>query len=317
MIVLTHDAPRIRLASPSNAWNRPKPSVIRIGRDGSSTASGYLETHRQQQNGVLRSAVELVAQRQVSEGIELLAQAGCVKEGVQAQERIQQVAADYLALAAEERESTLVLAGTNTERLALTQAMRSGLQDQGALGADDFVMQSLRRKDLTTAQASYLNAYAPGDVLVPIQDYRQQGLIRGEQYRVIAVNPEAQQVVLKTPSGSVLSVNPSLCPRKTVYTTQSISVAVGVGEALPGANRLRWTRNNSKAGIRNGQGFVVLGLEADGTAVVRDGAGQTGTISLSGNQYIDYAWVSTTYSSLLKESEHVDRTKNSLFALCS
>jgi len=90
-----------------------------------------------------------------------------------------------------------------------------------------------------------------------------------------------------------------------VYTTQSISVAVGVGEALPGANRLRWIRNNAKAGIRNGQGFVVTRLEADGTAVVRDGAGQTSTINLSGNQYVDYAWVSTTYSSQGKTAERV------------
>ncbi|MGF1517714.1 MAG: AAA family ATPase [Nodosilinea sp.] len=259
-------------------------------------ATAHLETHRRQQNGVLRSAVELVAQGQITEGIELLAQAGCVKEGAQAQERIQQVAADYLALTAEERESTLV-AGTNAERLALTQAMRAGLQDEGALGADGFVVQSLRRKDLTTAQASYLKAYAPGDVLVPIQDYRKQGLIKGEQYRVIAVNPEAQQVVLETPSGSVLSINPALCPRKTVYTTQAISVAVG--------DRLKWTRNNPKSVIRNGQGFVVTGLEADGTATIRDGAGQTSTINLSGNQYIDYAWVSTTYSSQGKTAERV------------
>jgi ATP-dependent exoDNAse (exonuclease V) alpha subunit len=207
-------------------------SAVEAGNPFKSLQAGgmttaHLETHRRQQNGVLRSAVELVAQGQVSEGIELLAQAGCVKEGDQVQERIQQVAADYLALAAGERESTLVLAGTNTERLALTQAMRAGLQDEGALGADGFAMQSLRRKDLTTAQASYLNAYAPGDVLVPIQDYRKQGLIRGEQYRVIAVNPEAQQVVLETPNGSVLSVDPAACPRKTVYTTQAIPVAVG------------------------------------------------------------------------------------------
>jgi hypothetical protein len=41
--------------------------------------TAYLETHRRQQNGVLRSAVELVAQGQISEGIELLAQKGCVK----------------------------------------------------------------------------------------------------------------------------------------------------------------------------------------------------------------------------------------------
>ncbi|PSN16120.1 conjugative relaxase domain protein, TrwC/TraI family [filamentous cyanobacterium CCT1] len=277
-------------------------SAVEAGNPFKSLQAGgmttaYLETHRRQQNGVLRSAVELVAQGQVSEGIEILAQAGCVKEGAQAQERIQQVAADYLVLATEERESTLVLAGTNMERLALTQAMRSGLQDEGTLGADGFVMQSLRRKDLTTAQASYLKAYAMGDVLVPIQDYRKQGLIRGEQYRVIAVNPEAQQVVLETPSGSVLSINPSLCPHKTVYATQAISVAVG--------DKLRWTRNNPKAGIRNGQGFLVTGLEADGTATVRDGAGQTSTISLSGNQYIDYAWVSTTYSSQGKTAERV------------
>jgi ATP-dependent exoDNAse (exonuclease V) alpha subunit len=269
-------------------------SAVEAGNPFKSLQAGgmttaYLEIHRRQQKGVLRSAVELVAQGQISEGIELLAQAGTVKEAAEAGQRIQQVTADYLALTVEEREKTLVLAGTNMERLALTQAMRAGLQEHGVLGADGFVMQSLRRKDLTTAPASYLKAYAPSDVLVPIQDYRKQGLLKGEQYRVVAVNPEAQQVVVETPSGSVLSIDPAACPRKTVYTAQSISVAVG--------DRLRWTRNNPKAGIRNGQGFVVTGLEADGTATIRDGSGQTATINLSGNQYVDYAWVSTTYSS--------------------
>ncbi|MBE9137035.1 relaxase domain-containing protein [Nodosilinea sp. LEGE 07088] len=277
-------------------------SAVEAGNPFKSLQAGgmttaYLRTHRRQQTGVLRSVVEFVSQGQISEGIEILAQAGFVKEGAQAQDRIQQVAADYLALAAEDRESTLVLAGTNAERLALTQVMRSGLQDERALGADGFVMQSLRRKDLTTAQASYLKAYAPGDVLVPIQDYRKQGLLRGEQYRVIAVNSEAQQVVLETPNGSVLSISPAACPRKTVYATQSIPIAVG--------DRLRWTRNNPKAGIRNGQGFVVTGLESDGTATIRDGSGQIATINLSGNQYIDYAWVSTTYSSQGKTAERV------------
>ncbi|MBE9140983.1 AAA family ATPase, partial [Nodosilinea sp. LEGE 07088] len=277
-------------------------SAVEAGNPFKSSQAGgmttaYLETHRRQQTGVLRSAVELVSQGQVSEGIEILAQAGCVKEGAQTQKRIQQVAADYLTLTAEDREKTLVLAGTNAERLALTQAMRSGLQDEGALGTDGFVMQSLRRKDLTTAQASYLEAYAMGDVLVPIQDYRKQGLIRGEQYRVVAINAEAQQVVLETPNGSVLLVNPAACHRKTVYTTQAIPVAVG--------DRLKWTRNNRKAGIRNGQGFVVTGLESDGTVTIRDGAGQTSTIDLSGNQYVDYAWVSTTYSSQGKTAERV------------
>lgn len=114
---------------------------------------------------------------------------------------------------------------------------------------------------------------------------------------MIAVNDEAQQVLLEASNGSVLSVDPAACPRKTVYTTQSIPVAVG--------DRLKWTRNNSKAGIRNGQEFEVTGLEVDGMATIRDGVGQTSTINLSGNQYIDYAWVSTTYSSQDKTAEQV------------
>ncbi len=60
----------------------------------SGMMTAYLETHRRQQTGVLRSAIELVAQGQVTEGIEILSQAGCIKEGTQTQERIQQVAAD-------------------------------------------------------------------------------------------------------------------------------------------------------------------------------------------------------------------------------
>ncbi|HZG39466.1 MAG TPA: hypothetical protein VEZ50_12360, partial [Nodosilinea sp.] len=82
-----------------------------------------------------------------------------------------------------------------------------------------------------------------------------------------------------------------------MYTTQAIPVAVG--------DRLKWTRNNPKAGIRNGQWFVVTGLEADGKATIRDGVGQISTINLSGNQYVDYAWVSTTYSSQGKTAERV------------
>jgi hypothetical protein len=88
----------------------------------------------------------------------------------------------------------------------------------------------------------------------------------------------------------------------------SVSAQDGVHNAIDssgGGRSPQWTRNNPKAGIRNGQGFVVTGLEADGTATIQDGAGQTSTINLSGNQYIDYAWVSTTYSSQGKTAERV------------
>jgi hypothetical protein len=49
--------------------------------------TAYLETHRRQQSQVLRSAVELVAQGQIGDGIQLLEQAECVREIAEADKR--------------------------------------------------------------------------------------------------------------------------------------------------------------------------------------------------------------------------------------
>ncbi len=84
-------------------------------------ATAYLEIHRRQQSQALRSAVEKVAQGQIAEGIQLLEQADCLKELAEVEERSQKIAQDYLSLPAEEQEKTLVLTGTNQERLELTQ----------------------------------------------------------------------------------------------------------------------------------------------------------------------------------------------------
>jgi ATP-dependent exoDNAse (exonuclease V) alpha subunit len=259
--------------------------------------TAYLETHRRQQSKVLRSAVELVAQGQVEDGIDLLEQAHCIKELAEAGERSERITQDYLSLPARERERTLILAGTNQERLELTQKIRAGLQVAGGLGSDSFILKSLRRKDLTTAQSSYASAYAPGDVLVPVQDYRKQGLYRAEKYTVLTVDPDANRLILEIPNGSVLSIDPAKCPRKSVFTTQAIPIAVG--------DKLRWTRNNRKANIRNGQTVVVTQIEPDGSATVVDAEGRTRAITLSGKQYLDYAWVNTTYSSQGKTANRV------------
>jgi conjugative relaxase-like TrwC/TraI family protein len=277
-------------------------SAVEAGNPFKSLQAGgittaYLETHRRQQSKVLRSAVELVAQGQVEDGIELLEQANCIKELAEAGERNEQVAQDYLRLPAGEREKTLILAGTNQERLELTQKIRAGLQVEGELGPDSFILQSLRRKDLTTAQSAYASSYTPGDVLVPVQDYRKQGLYRAEKYTVLTVDQDANRLILETPNGSVLSIDPAQCPRKSVFTIQAIPIAVG--------DNLRWTRNNRKANIRNGQTVVVTQVEPDGSATVLDVEGRTRAIQLSGKQYLDYAWVSTTYSSQGKTANRV------------
>ncbi|MHC5918286.1 MAG: hypothetical protein ACYTXE_46710, partial [Nostoc sp.] len=53
---------------------------------------------------------------------------------VESESKIEAIANDYIVGTPEQRLKTLVLAGTNTERLALTQAIRSLLKDEGTLG---------------------------------------------------------------------------------------------------------------------------------------------------------------------------------------
>jgi hypothetical protein len=88
----------------------------------------------------------------------------------------------------EERDKTLLLAGTNQERLALTALIRTGLQAQGQLSTDGFTLASLRRKDMTQAQSGYAAHYASGDIVIPEQHYKRQGLVKQQPYQVVQVD---------------------------------------------------------------------------------------------------------------------------------
>jgi ATP-dependent exoDNAse (exonuclease V) alpha subunit len=139
--------------------------------------------------------------------------------------------------------------------------------------------------------------YEPGNVLVPHQDYKRQGLVKAQQYVVFAQDRSTNQLILETSMGQILTINPAQCRKKTVYERQSIPVAVG--------DRLRWTKNNRNAGIRNGQPLTVNHITPDGTAQITDSGGKAMEVNLSGRQYLDYAWVSTIYSSQGKTADRV------------
>ncbi len=277
-------------------------SSVAAGNPFKSLQAGGMATARldetlRQQTQELRSAVNQVAQGKVVEGIQTLVAAGCIQEIPENEERSQQMVEDYLHLPAEERQRTLLLAGTHQSRWELTQKIRQGLQAEEALGPDTVTVNGLRPKDLTVAQATYSSAYAPGDMVVPNQDYKKQGLVKNQQYRVLGGDRTNNQLLLETPGGQVITVDPAQCAKKAVYQVQSIPVATG--------DRLRWTKNDRTTGIRNGQTFVVQRIASDGTAQICDQEGKTRPINLNHYPFLDYAWVSTTYSSQGKTGDRV------------
>ena len=277
-------------------------SAVEAGNPFKSLRAGgmqtcHLDEARRQKRVELKRAVELVAAGAVAEGIDVLESAGCISQIAEEDSRIAQVAKDFLSLSADERSETLVLAGTNNNRLALTAEIRAGLQRSGELGANTFTMQSLQRKDLTAVQKRYAGRYEVGNIIVPIQDYKQQQLKRAQHYVIRAINKVENTLALETPDGNLIQINPKECERKSVYTAIAEPVSVG--------DRLKWTKNNRVKGMRNGQAFTVSALTPGGLARITDDEGNHRDIELRGYQHVDYAWIATTYSAQGKTAERV------------
>ena len=270
-------------------------SAVEAGNPFRSLQAGgmvtaHLDQARRQQQAELRQAVQMISQGEISAGIQVLERSGAISEIEDAQARGEQLVSDYLSLPAEERQETLLLSGTNASRLALTEQIRAGMRAEGSLGENIYTMQSLQRKDLTQVQARYVSHYAVDDVVVPIRDYRQQGLEKHRQYRVSAVDAASNLLTLETSDHQLIQIDPALCDRKAVYTTLAVEVAVG--------DRLKWTKNNRVAGTRNGQQFTVESITDEGIAQIVNDQDESRTVDLAtGAQHVDYAWVSTTYSS--------------------
>jgi conjugative relaxase-like TrwC/TraI family protein len=257
----------------------------------------HLDENLRQQTQTLKEAVNLIAQSQVVTGVETLEQAGCFRVIASPNERLQQMTDDYLSLSVEKRRKTLLLAGTNRERTELTDLIRQRLQAEGAIEKNALTVSGLRLKDLTTVQARYASAYEIGDILVPNQDYKKQGLRRAEAYEVVEIDRATNTLTLQTDDGKYLVVNPDRFEKKSVYQVQPLEIAVG--------DHLRWTKNDRSAGFRNGQVFTVRQVDPGGVIQAIDSDGKSFQVDLSNHQYIDYAYVNTTYSSQGKTADRV------------
>ena len=259
-------------------------------------AIARLDESLRQRTQELRGAVKAIAQGSTAEGIHQLEQAGCMAEIPEESDRLNQIISDYMSLSSDHRNQTLLLAGTNQDRLKLTHKLRQALQTEGTLEQNASAITGLRPRDLTVAQAGYVSAYEIGDVIIPHQTYKKQGLTKNERYRVVAKNDQTNRLILSFQGEQHLSIDPAQCPRKAVYQPQVMPVAIG--------DRLRWTKNDRAKGIRNGQAFTITGFEGN-KAQIQSDDGRAASLELDSSQYVDYAWVNTIYSAQGKTSDRV------------
>jgi ATP-dependent exoDNAse (exonuclease V) alpha subunit len=255
---------------------------------GMTTA--FLNQSLRQRTAELQVAVDLIAKGEIDTGFERLDEANCLIE-VSEEDKIGRIVTDYLAVPPSEREKTLVLAGTNRERLAITERIREGLRQEGQLGRA-IEMTRLKSKDLTKVQTRYTHHIEVGNLVTPHHDYKKRRLKKEQFYEVIGKKEDS--LTLKDNEGNTFTVDPLF--EKSVYSRETIEVAEG--------DRLKWTKNDRASGRRNGQEFRVRSLEGT-RAVIEYKDGEREEVDFSQPRHLDHALVSTTYSSQGKTAERV------------
>jgi ATP-dependent exoDNAse (exonuclease V) alpha subunit len=268
-------------------------------------ATSYLDESRRQQTRSLQQAVRHLAAGEIDLGIDELMVNGNITLAATPAASEARLVQTYCQLSQAERDQTLILTSTREMRQRLTQALRSQLQDDGELAANQLHITGMTPKHLTVAEAGYASHYEIGDVVVPLYGYRQKGvqadstgagLSPRQRYEVVDIQLEPNTLTVRGEDGQVVTFDPAQCVKKLVYQPTRLDVAVG--------DRLRWTRNDRQQQRRNGQELTVEAINGTQVTAV-DPSGHRYEIDAQVWQYLDYAWGNTIHSAQGKTADRV------------
>jgi ATP-dependent exoDNAse (exonuclease V) alpha subunit len=188
--------------------------------------------------------------------------------------------------------ATLIVAGTNLGREAINQEVRQALELQG----QGEVLNTLSRKDLTQAQALRTVSYHEGDVLRADRDYKGMGLQRGEFARVVD-GPEGV-VTLERQDGVRVPWRPANQPHMSAFTEHQREIAEG--------DVLRFTNNDHRSGIVNGERAVVLLVEpTQDRLLVEKSDGTRLALRTQAPLYVEHGYCQTVHAAQGKTCERI------------
>ena len=234
----------------------------------------------------LRRAVNAAQEGEPGEAVELL---GSSVHEVPWDELGQKAAETWLALDAETRARTLLVAPTHELRAEINAAVREALAAEGVLRGKALRIDRLVGLGMTRAEKADVRNYREGDTVVANQDLVNFRVKRDEPLTVTGV--EDDRVLLLHPDGRPRHVAPQkgyVRYRLDVYETQPIEIRAG--------DRIRWTRNDRKRDLVNGEQSEVVAIGPDRVRF-RRADGRSFSLSHDDPQlrHLDHAWSSTVH----------------------
>ena len=231
----------------------------------------------------------------VNSAYQKLNEYGKIKQIVEDEKRIDTIASDYLSRPVEVRRQTLILAGTNADKKAITSTVRQGLIAEGTLGDENLKIQTLRRKNIDKFALTQAHNYQRGDVIKFQTDSAK--FSKDLYYRVTSVNPQNQTATLIDTVGITETLELNKYKQREVYQVQQLEIRPG--------ERMRFTKNIRKEDYKqlNGQRFTVEGITEDGQITISSN-GKTQNISIERLLHSDYSYVDTVHSSQGKTADY-------------
>lgn len=199
---------------------------------------------------------------------------------------INRLASDYTAMDAAQRQSTLVLTATNSDRQAINEAVRDQLKAGGALG-EGVTIQILRQSDMTRAEQDRAGSYRQGQVVEFQSGYKRFGVEQGERGTVTAINRQHNVLTLAMEDGRTVKFQPDRT-QHAVYQQQEREFAPG--------DRVSFYKNDREQEIKNGDVATIKAVDSQQMTVQLDKGGER-VVDLSAYRQIDHAYATTSHRS--------------------
>ena len=203
------------------------------------------------------------------------------------------VAARWLTLSAEQRESTGVMAPSHELRQEINGHIRERLAREGRIDGPALQAERLVSRGYTNAEKALAGNYAAGDVVAFHRSYKRIGVEKGDERRVAGVDHKSREVLLEGGDDGTVRWKPGEIGGRRggseIYRAEGIELRAG--------DRIRWTRNDAGLGLVNSRTAEVVSV-ANGRVAFRLEDGRKLELGSADPQlrHLDHAWASTVHA---------------------
>lgn len=256
------------------------------------------EIMRQKTEGAL-SAVKSVIADDIKGAFQNVGQFN-ISENSNRDEKLQEMADQYLNMSLNQQQRTLVLVQTNNERIKLNELIRDGLISSGQVKSGDTEHDILISKNLTSAQYIRSGYYDSGNIVRFNNNYDSLRIKKGDYCQVISRNDKDNSITLLSSSGKKIIWFPHKIAGPTdgaIEVFKKEQRLLSDGDLITFKRRSSYKTESGFAPIVTGETGVIESIK-DGFATIKLSGGDKCKLNLheSQNQHIDYSYSVTTHA---------------------